>query len=62
MSLEKLFSPIMIGNTEIRNRCVMAPMGMGFPLYNSEETWPKKVIRYYEERAKGGLGLLSQAL
>ena len=58
MAFEKLFSPIMIGNTEIRNRCVMAPMGMGFPLYNTEETWPKKVIRYYEERAKGGLGLL----
>ena len=58
MSLENLMSPIKIGNIEIPNRCAMAPMGMGNALYASDEKWPKKVIRYYEERAIGGLGLI----
>lgn len=58
MALENLFSPIKIGNAEIPNRCAMAPMGLGSNMYNSDETWPKKTIRYYEERAIGGLGLI----
>ena len=58
MSLENLFSPIKIGNVEVPNRCAMAPMGLGTIMYNSDETWPKKTIRYYEERAIGGIGLI----
>ena len=34
----------------------MAPMGVGF--YSPDETWPKSEIRYFEERAMGGLGLI----
>jgi len=58
MTFKKLFEPIKIGKIIVPNRIAMAPMGMGTPLYNIEETWPKKVIRYYEERAMGGTGLL----
>lgn len=58
MSFKKLFTPINIGKVKIKNRCAMAPMGMGPALYATDETWPQQVIRYYEERAKGGLGLI----
>ena len=56
MKINKLLSPIMIGSVEIANRCVMAPMGTS--LYSPEETFPKRVIRYFEERAIGGVGLI----
>jgi 2-enoate reductase len=56
MTLSNLFSPIKLGKVEIKNRCVMAPMGVGF--YSPDETWPKKEIRYFEERAIGGIGLI----
>ena len=29
---EKLFEPITIGNMELNNRIVMAPLGIGLPL------------------------------
>jgi len=38
MSLENLFIPIKIGNVEIPSRSVMAPMGLGTVIYNSDET------------------------
>ena len=57
MPLENLFSKIKIGNIEVLNRCAMAPMGLGSSMYTSDETWAKKTIRYYEERAMGGVGL-----
>ena len=56
MKINKLLSSIMIGSVEIANRCVMAPMGTS--LYSPEETFPKRVIRYFEERAIGGTGLI----
>ncbi|MFC1651229.1 FAD-dependent oxidoreductase [Candidatus Latescibacterota bacterium] len=56
MALRHLFEPIKLGNVEISNRCAMAPMGGG--LYSVDETWPLRSIRYYEERAMGGLGLI----
>jgi 2,4-dienoyl-CoA reductase-like NADH-dependent reductase (Old Yellow Enzyme family)/thioredoxin reductase len=58
MSLENLLSPIKVGNIEVPNRCVLAPMDVGKPLYAADITWPKKIIRYYEERAAGGTGLI----
>jgi len=58
MALDNLLSPIKLGDLEILNRVAMAPMGMGEPLYSPDETWPKRVIRYYEERAIGGAGLI----
>jgi 2,4-dienoyl-CoA reductase-like NADH-dependent reductase (Old Yellow Enzyme family) len=58
MSFEKLFSPIKVGNIEIPNRTVMAPMNLGKPMYLADDTWPRKTIRYYEERAIGDIGLI----
>ena len=56
MALPNLFSPIKLGKAEIANRTAMAPMGVG--LYSSDETWPRRELRYFEERAIGGIGLL----
>lgn len=56
MSYDMLFSPMKIGNVEIKNRIVMAPMCMGFGQYNGCAT--ETMMNYYEERAKGGVGLI----
>jgi len=56
MSYDMLFSPMKIGNVEIKNRIVMAPMLMGFGQLDGKVT--KQMSDYYEERAKGGTGLI----
>ena len=56
MDYKILFSPMKIGNCEIKNRVVMPPMLMGFGQFNGNAT--EKMINYYEERAKGGCGLI----
>lgn len=56
MSYDMLFSPMKIGNVEIKNRIIMAPMCMGFGQYNGCAT--ETMMDYYEERAKGGVGLI----
>ena len=56
MPLPHLFSPITLGNVEIPNRVAMAPMGTR--INTTDETWPRRQIRYFEERAKGGIGLI----
>ena len=56
MILKNLFSPIKLGNINIPNRTVMAPMGTR--IYSADGTWPKRVIRYFEERAIGEIGLI----
>lgn len=56
MSFDMLFTPMKIGNVEIKNRVVMAPMCMGFGQYNGCAT--ETMMNYYEERAKGGVGLI----
>ncbi|MBN1288842.1 MAG: FAD-dependent oxidoreductase [Actinobacteria bacterium] len=56
MKYPHLFSEGKIGNVTIRNRTVMAPMISG--LANFDGTPSEQLIRYYEERAKNGLGLL----
>lgn len=56
MKYDMLFSPMKIGNLKIKNRIVMAPMLMGFGQFNGNAT--DKMIDYYEERAKGGTGLI----
>ena len=52
----KLFSPVKIGGCEIKNRIVMSPMLMGFGQIDGRPT--EKLMDYYEERAKGGTGLI----
>jgi NAD(H)-dependent 7beta-hydroxy-3-oxo-delta4-cholenoic acid oxidoreductase len=54
--LEKLFSPIRIGNMEVKNRIAMAPMTTGWA--PADGTVPDKMIDYMVARAKGGAGLL----
>lgn len=56
MSFEILSSPMKIGNCEIKNRVVMPPMLMGFGQFDGKPT--EKLMDYYEERAKGGAGLI----
>lgn len=56
MSYDMLFSPMKIGNVEIKNRVVMAPMCMGFGQFDGRVT--KTMADYYVERAKGGVGLI----
>lgn len=51
-----LNTPMKIGSCEIKNRVVMSPMLMGFGQFDGKPT--KKMMDYYEERAKGGTGLI----
>lgn len=56
MKYETLFSPIKIGKVEIKNRICMAPMLMDFGQFDGRTT--EQLMDYYEERAKGGTGLI----
>ncbi len=56
MSYTKLFEPGYIGNLVIRNRIVMPAMGCSLAEISGEAG--QRMIRYYEERAKGGAGLI----
>lgn len=51
-----ILSCLKINNTIIKNRIVMAPMCPKFADYNGEVT--DRLIKYYEERAKGNVGLI----
>ena len=50
-----LFSPLKIGNLELRNRIAMSPMGVAII---DDGRMSETAIRYYEERARGGVGLI----
>ncbi|MBY0148906.1 NAD(P)/FAD-dependent oxidoreductase [Neobacillus niacini] len=51
-----LFSKGRIGSLELKNRVVMTAMGTGFA--NQDGTPSERIVKYYEERAKGGVGLI----
>lgn len=57
----KLFSPIEVGGVTVKNRIVMAPMGN---ISMCEETGKptRQMVAYFEERAKGGTGLITTGL
>ncbi|MBQ8075311.1 MAG: FAD-dependent oxidoreductase [Oscillospiraceae bacterium] len=56
MTYPKLFTPGKIGSLRIKNRAVMPPMQV---LYGENDGHPgPRTIAYYEERAKGGVGLI----
>ncbi|MBW2402141.1 MAG: effector protein, partial [Deltaproteobacteria bacterium] len=55
-SMKHLLAPGRIGALEIRNRIVMSPMGSN--LAEEDGHMGERIIRYYEERARGGVGLL----
>ncbi len=56
MSSKILFSPIMLGKVEVRNRVALAPMGTGN--YNPDGTVVEEAIPYVEARSRGGVGLI----
>jgi 2,4-dienoyl-CoA reductase-like NADH-dependent reductase (Old Yellow Enzyme family)/thioredoxin reductase len=51
-----LFNPGRIGQMELKNRLVMAPMGTY--LANRDGTVIERLKKYYEERARGGVALI----
>ena len=58
-----LFSPIKIGNVEIKNRFAMMPMGVfSKRMMNPDGSYSKDGADYYIERAKGGTGLIITGL
>ena len=57
----RLFEAIKIGEVEIKNRVAMAPMGIG-GLVNLDGSPGPRVIDYYLERARGGVGLIITSL
>ncbi len=56
MKYEKLFEEGRIGNVKLKNRIVMPPMGTSLAGMDGEAT--EDIIRYYEQRAKSGCGLI----
>lgn len=56
MNYENLFSKGKIGKLEIKNRIVMPAMGTSLATSTGEAS--DEMIRFYEERAKGGAGLI----
>jgi 2,4-dienoyl-CoA reductase (NADPH2) len=51
----RLFNPCNIGKLEIKNRIVIPAMHLG---YTENGIVNDRLIRFYEERAKGGVGLI----
>jgi 2-enoate reductase len=58
MKRKKLFEPISIRNLEVKNRIVLAPLNLSNMYPPTEGTIPQRVIDYYVERTKGGVGLI----
>ena len=58
MSLEKLFSPIRLGNIELRNRIAFAPVGIG--AYNPDESVNEAYFPFIEERSKETALIITQ--
>jgi 2,4-dienoyl-CoA reductase-like NADH-dependent reductase (Old Yellow Enzyme family)/thioredoxin reductase len=56
MKFEKLFEPGRIGTLETKNRFVVPPMLTEYAATDGHLT--ERYIRYYEEKAKGGWGLV----
>ncbi len=56
MVYDILFTPFSIGKMEVKNRIVMAPMGLNAA--HLDGTIADDEIDYFEERARGGTGLI----
>ena len=54
---EYLCQPWKIGLVELRNRMTMAPTGTG--LGNQHSGISERLIDYHQDRAKGGVGLIT---
>jgi len=58
---DKMFSPIKINGVTVKNRLVMAPMG-NISMCDETGRPNEKMIAYFTERAKGGVGLITTGL
>lgn len=58
---ESIFSPIQINKMTVKNRLVMAPMG-NISMCDETGRPNEKMIAYFTERAKGGVGLITTGL
>jgi len=56
-----LFTPISIGPVWIKNRIAMAPMGL-VGMVESDGSINRRIIEYYVERVRGGVGLIITGL
>jgi len=56
-----LFQTGEIGNVKVKNRIVMATMGIG-GLVSERAVFSERAIDYYERRAVGGTGLIVTGL
>lgn len=56
-----MFSPIKVNRITIKNRLVMAPMG-NISMCDETGRPNAKMLKYFEERAKGGVGLITTGL
>ncbi len=56
-----MFEPIKINNITVKNRLVMAPMG-NISMCDETGRPNEKMIAYFTERAKGGVGLITTGL
>ena len=55
-----LFEPFKIGKVEIKNKVVMSPL-LAIGWFDEHSVISDKMIDYYEERAKGGVGAVFTA-
>ncbi len=60
MSYNMMFSPMKIGTMEVKNRVVMTAAEFSLGQTNGQPT--DKMINYYVERAKGGVGLITPGI
>ncbi|MBQ3004518.1 MAG: FAD-dependent oxidoreductase, partial [Clostridia bacterium] len=58
---DKMFSPIKINGVTVKNRLVMAPMG-NISMCDETGRPNEKMLAYFTERAKGGVGLITTGL
>ncbi|RJR20694.1 MAG: FAD-dependent oxidoreductase [Desulfobacteraceae bacterium] len=61
MKYPRLFESGTIGGMRLKNRLVMAPMGI-MGLVEDDGLLSQRAIDYYEERARGGVGLIITSL
>jgi 2-enoate reductase len=57
----RLFEAGKIGTMEVKNRIIMAPMGLG-AMTEADDDWGGNVREYYIARARGGTGLITTSL
>jgi 2-enoate reductase len=55
--LSVLFKPLQIGKVTLKNRIVMAPMGIDY-MTNPDGSLNRRVVDYYLERASHGVGMI----